>query len=219
MLLPHQLSPHRTIYAIPELATALVVTGRRKSGTPSIDMILDGDRVGHARIPVTVVPVRTLEALRCRQRGTTPPTTGQLPAVPTGAPPAPSLVGRRNAANVLLTDVGRRQGFLEAQLALSPANRSILDHDYDHFPAMALAEAARQLTLIALNDGETGKMRPVRMRAAFDRFAELDSPLIARTAADAPVVSATGGTEVRVDIVQSRETVSSITYAYAPVAV
>lgn len=160
-----------------------VLGGARRRGTPVVEMFIGGVSVGRARIRATVVKQATFRALRRRHRGSEPPSTHALPEVPDGVPVAPHRVGRENPTNVVLTDALLDGDVATARLGLLRRNRSILDHEYDHFPAMSLVEGARQVALLAMEgvsggvEGAAARMRATRLRASFVRFAELDSPL------------------------------------------
>jgi len=95
---------------------------------------------------------------------------------------APHLVARVNPLNVVLSDVDRKDEFVTAAVTPRYDNHALFDHDYDHIPAMTLTEAARQLALVAVDDG-TGAVAAESVISAiqgrFHRFAELDAPLTA----------------------------------------
>ncbi|MGI8312222.1 ScbA/BarX family gamma-butyrolactone biosynthesis protein [Saccharopolyspora hattusasensis] len=144
------------------------------------ELTLSGRSIGTARIEATAVAKTTFRTLRTRQRTGEPPTSSELPATPAGVPLSPHLFGRKLPENVVLTNARRDHHSTSAQLGVNPRNRSLFDHEYDHYPAMSLFEAARQLSLLALDDG-TGaaatRVRCTSLRAEFIRFAELDSPV------------------------------------------
>ncbi|MDQ3787781.1 MAG: hypothetical protein M3422_11120, partial [Actinomycetota bacterium] len=123
------------------------------------------------------VPKDQYGELRAYQRGgQTAPTTADLrPGTHsrTGLA-APSVVGRRIEANVVLADLRTGAERSSARLAPDFSNTSLFDHDYDHFPAMVLIEGGRQLTLAGSGDPQ-GRVATA-MRAEFLRFAELDRP-------------------------------------------
>jgi hypothetical protein len=152
-------------------------------------------QVGRAHITVGCTTAAQYAALRRLQRGDDPPktadlaaaaTTGARPAAggPGGAGPAeggdpvrPELVGRSNPANVVLSDPVRDGAEVSARLAPRLDHPSLFDHSYDHYPAMVLMEAARQLSLLAAGAGHTVA---TGFDAGFERFAELDAPITAR---------------------------------------
>ncbi|MFR0353159.1 AfsA-related hotdog domain-containing protein [Streptomyces sediminimaris] len=129
------------------------------------------------------VPKRRYPELRAYQRdGSTAPTTAALRsgAGRPAEPSAPASVARTRPANVVLAGLRVREDGLDALLAPDFTNASLFDHDYDHFPAMVLIEAGRQLAL-------AGTGRPAghvvsAVRATFEHFAELDreTRLVAR---------------------------------------
>ncbi|MFD8597218.1 AfsA-related hotdog domain-containing protein [Kitasatospora sp. NPDC059646] len=138
-----------------------------------------GQPAARASMAVQGVPKDRYQELRAYQRaGSPPPTTADL----RGAAPrpdtlaAPHRVARTLAANVVLADLrtGAGGGAVEATLAPDLANASLFDHDYDHFPAMVLIEAGRQLALHAT--GAPTAHLVTAVRATFPQFAELDAP-------------------------------------------
>ncbi|MGH3860533.1 AfsA-related hotdog domain-containing protein [Actinokineospora sp.] len=89
---------------------------------------------------------------------------------------APERVGRTQIANVVLAGLRIDDGGATAMLDADLSNASLFDHDYDHYPAMVLIEAGRQLAL-------AGTRRPVDwivsgFHAEFPQFAELDTPTV-----------------------------------------
>jgi 2-oxo-3-(phosphooxy)propyl 3-oxoalkanoate synthase len=79
----------------------------------------------------------------------------------------------------VLADPERDDDTLTARLAPRFDHPSLFDHSYDHYPAMVLMEAARQLSLLAL-DGTGRDAVATGFDAGFERFAELDAPITAR---------------------------------------
>jgi 2-oxo-3-(phosphooxy)propyl 3-oxoalkanoate synthase len=142
-------------------------------------------QVGRAHITVGCTTAEQYAVLRRMQRGDDPPKTADLAAAaPTGAGPdgggdpvRPELVGRWNPANVVLADPVRDGEEVSARLAPRLDHPSLFDHSYDHYPAMVLMEAARQLGLLAFGAGRTVA---TGFDAGFERFAELDAPIVAR---------------------------------------
>lgn len=68
-----------------------------------------------------------------------------------------------------------------AKLCLLSRNRSILDHDYDHYPAMSIAEAARQACLLAgepYRPSEAPNGWITKLHGSFERYGELDMPVL-----------------------------------------
>lgn len=148
--------------------------GRTKGATPEMTLTLDGEVIGSASIPVSLASPKLFRALRGRMRDGPPVLTSSLR--PTEAEPIePSAVGRSRPANVLIAGVRRTDGAVHAELCLRPDNFNILDHDYDHIPAMALADAAVQLMT-----WDTGRPRHTlsALQAAFSRFTEVDERVV-----------------------------------------
>jgi hypothetical protein len=77
---------------------------------------------------------------------------------------------------VVLTDLRVGPERSSATLAPDFANPSLFDHDYDHYPAMVLIEAGRQLALAGTRDPSRSVATGVR--AEFVHFAELDRAAI-----------------------------------------
>jgi 2-oxo-3-(phosphooxy)propyl 3-oxoalkanoate synthase len=121
------------------------------------------------------VPKDLYRELRAYQRGgTAAPTTADLrdSVRRRDGLSAPATVGRTQTANVVLAELRVDGERSSATLAPDFSNASLFDHDYDHFPAMVLLEAGRQLAL-------AGTPNPSRwiatgVHAEFLRFAELD---------------------------------------------
>ena len=144
-------------------------------------------QVGRAHIEVGCTTTGQYAALRQLQRGDDPPRTSDLAPIDDadGAadPLPPELVGRFNPANVVIVDPIREGPEVSARLAARFDNPSLFDHSYDHYPAMVLMEAARQLSLLSVDDGTgTVAQRTIAcgFDAGFERFAELDAPLYVR---------------------------------------
>jgi hypothetical protein len=144
-----------------------------------LELWLARQRVGTAHIEVSCVTPGQYAALRHLQRGDDPSWTTDLANTLIDGSSSPEQVGRFNPANVVLADPVRDGGVLSARLAPRFDNPSLFDHGYDHYPAMVLMEAARQLSLLAADGAEdyvaTG------FEADFERFAELDAPVFVRT--------------------------------------
>ncbi|WP_338784210.1 ScbA/BarX family gamma-butyrolactone biosynthesis protein [Streptomyces sp. DG1A-41] len=150
-----------------------------------ISLELAGETVGNAHIRVSSAPTAQYASLRYMQRGSTPPMTSAFRS-PDARQNAerPARVGRRNPANVVLSDVDFDAGQASLTAALAPdfGNSGLFDHDYDHIPAMVLMEAARQSALLLYSSsgtigGTNGTCSAAAFEASFSRFAELDSPV------------------------------------------
>ncbi|MFJ8027576.1 AfsA-related hotdog domain-containing protein [Streptomyces sp. NPDC096311] len=134
-----------------------------------------GRTVVRTSMAVQGVPKGRYQELRAYQRdGSVPPTTAGLrpEAGRRAGLSTPQSVARTQTANVALARLRAGADGVSAALAPDFANASLFDHDYDHYPAMVLIEAGRQLAL-------AGSRRPVEhvvtaVRATFEHFAELD---------------------------------------------
>lgn len=201
-----------------------VVTRHNKRATLSMEMLLDGAHIGQTHIHGTTVPKRTFRALRQRRLKSEPPLTSGLPETPEGEPVAPFRVGRQHPLNVVLTDVVTGREAATARLGVPSHNRSILDHAYDHFPAMALLEATRQVGLVAMEPAVGGvgcaaaRMRATRLRASFARFAELDTPVTLRARMPGVATASDGEATLAVECRQETEpaVTAEITFTRLP---
>jgi len=141
---------------------------------------LASEAIGSATIEVRCASRDEYRTLRQVQRGDAPPMTGDLASPETGTRPPPRLVGRGDPRNVVLADPSRAGDEVSATLSPRFDNGSLFDHDYDHYPAMVLMEAARQLVLLSIGEN-ADRVRLAGLDARFLRFAELDSPVVATT--------------------------------------
>ena len=160
------------------------VTGGRRTLRYAVHLWLGGRPIGTAGIVVTRMDQPAYEALRRFQRGDAPPRSAAMAGRRWPGAVPPERVGRRDPANVVLASARRSGGELCAELAPRFDNGSLFDHSYDHYPAMVVLEAARQVALLAAGAG-------ARLRAVAGRFSavlELDRPVLAGTAsAGSPV--------------------------------
>lgn len=142
---------------------------------------LDGRFLGSADIGAKYIPAEEAAIVRSHRRRTAPPQSTSLDATPAGTPVPPASVGRRTPTNVVLYDAGDDAGAVRARVAVPPSHATHFDHPQDHYTAMTLLEASRQLVLLALE--RVGETLPVvtGYRARFVQFAELDSPVMAHT--------------------------------------
>ncbi len=147
--------------------------------------------------------------LRAYQRGgSAAPTTAGLRsgAGPRAGLSSPESVARTRAANVAIADARSEAGLRTAALAPDFANASLFDHDYDHYPAMVLIEAGRQLALSGTPNPAGHLVTGVR--ATFEQFAELDAPV--------RLVARHGERWVDVNCVQDDLVVTRMSFALAP---
>ncbi|MFC9329646.1 ScbA/BarX family gamma-butyrolactone biosynthesis protein [Kitasatospora sp. NPDC057015] len=127
----------------------------------------DGQPVGHGSGQVSVIPPQTYRRLRGRD--------GLYPAaLLPGTPTTPALVGRENAADVVLTPARQPGSWL---LRTDSRHPVLFDHPVDHVPGMLVLEAARQA---AQRLRHPEPVVPVEVVTSFDRYIELDQPCLVR---------------------------------------
>ncbi|WP_399927285.1 ScbA/BarX family gamma-butyrolactone biosynthesis protein [Streptomyces kanamyceticus] len=185
--------------------------GRLRALRFDVELAVRERRVGHAHIEVGVTTSEDYRKLRFMQRRSDPPLTSQRSGRPGGAPVDAARAGRLSPANVVLGEPVLRDGSLTAALSPRFDNRSLFDHDYDHYPAMVLTEAARQIAFLASAAGAgTSADGPVvtGLDARFVRYAELDAPI----EVIAPVATGSGPGPLThpVTFVQGDQTIAEI---------
>lgn len=149
--------------------------------TYRIELQLDGHHVGRVTIEVGYIPGAVYDVVRLRGRSAPLTPFADIPHAATLLDPA--QVGRREATNVVLTDVEIGADEVCAPLRVPVENRSMFDHAQDHLPGMVLMEAARQLCLYAsaeLFGASAAHTTPVHFAFSFTRYAELDAPTTVR---------------------------------------
>lgn len=147
-------------------------------------LYLGGVPVGRHTMQVMMLTPAQYDALRNAARDTPAPWTTDYSGKPRGDVVPAVRVGRVHPRNVVLADPVGTGGTLSARLSPDFANRAMFDHDYDHLPAMVLAEAGRQLVLLAADGGSgalAARTHVTGLRARFSRFAELDAPVVVST--------------------------------------
>ncbi|MCF3960687.1 AfsA-related hotdog domain-containing protein [Streptomyces fuscigenes] len=173
-----------------------------------------GDRAGRSlvrtRMVVQGVPKGRYGELRAYQRdGSAAPTTAALGPDDgrRAGLVAPRTVARTRPANVAIARIRDEDGAVSAALAPDFSNASLFDHDYDHYPAMVLIEAGRQLALA--RRAEHAPHTVTAVTATFEHFAELDRP--------ARLVARHGEHRVDVECVQDGLVVTRMSFGTAPV--
>jgi 2-oxo-3-(phosphooxy)propyl 3-oxoalkanoate synthase len=148
------------------------------------DLYLGTRYVGGARMEVGAMSKAEHHALRLHQRGAHAPSTADLRATVRQSATKPERVGRTSPTNVVIADPEHGPDGVTARLEPRFDNRSLFDHDYDHYPAATMLEAARQVVLLHASAAD----REIRSaNARFLRFAELDAPvLVTSTRGDGP---------------------------------
>lgn len=190
-----------------------VRAGKLRKGMVEQRLHVADREVGSHRMEVQFLSHTEHDALRYAQRGSAAPSTADLADTPHLRQVAPHLVGRAHPLNVVLADPAEVDGQLQALVRPRLGNRAIFDHDYDHLPAMSLAEAARQLALMSVDDGTGAVLARTHLASVagdFLRFAELDEPVFAATALT-PATSQAGAVTRTVTFTQSGVDIASLT--------
>ncbi|MGY0020185.1 AfsA-related hotdog domain-containing protein [Streptomyces sp. cg35] len=188
----------------------------RSDGTPKqieyAQTVTDatGRPLARTTMAVQGVPKPRYPELRAYQRDGTPaPTTAALRSDAARAGlSTPRSVARTLATNVAIGEAHAEGDLLSALLAPDLSNASLFDHDYDHFPAMVLIEAGRQLAIAGTYQPATQAVTAVR--ATFEHFAELDR--------ETSVVARRGSHWTDVECVQDGLAVTRLSFAVGPVA-
>jgi hypothetical protein len=152
--------------------------GQLRSVRTHLELSIGGERVGAMEGEGRYLTREEYGLLRQGGRSGQVPLSSALSAEPTGVQVTPRLVGRRDPRNVLLVDGRSDAEGVAARLWVSGRHATIFDHPLDHYPAMALLEAAAQATSLAVRlDGRAGDadVRIVALNADFVRFAEVDT--------------------------------------------
>lgn len=142
------------------------------------ELVLDGTLIGHAEVAARYVPAAEAATVRAYHRTSSPPLSTSLPARPAGRPVEPLLVGRRHAENVVLFDAEPQPEATLARLGTRPEHRGFFDHPQDHYTAMILFEAARQIALLDHHHRHPqAEVGVTGLAGRFHYFAELDAPV------------------------------------------
>ncbi|MFD8544331.1 ScbA/BarX family gamma-butyrolactone biosynthesis protein [Streptomyces sp. NPDC059649] len=89
---------------------------------------------------------------------------------PVPAPVAPALVGRTDAAEVMLSPGGRPRRW---RLRNDTGNTLLFDHPVDHVPGLALLEAAYQAAHATV---APARFTPATVISTYERYVEFDEP-------------------------------------------
>lgn len=137
------------------------------------DVLVQHRRAGRVRVHWEPMEPRRYALLRRRvERG--PEARKPRPA-PQRVPLPPARVGRLSERDVLIeTDPLRANGWW---LRLDQEHPVIFDHESDHVPGMALVEAFRQASEVAVGDGEPGVGALTLLDVRFTAFGELNAPV------------------------------------------
>ncbi len=148
-----------------------------------VDVLLGTTRIGRVRVDTALKQPESYQRLRMRSRVTPPSLSVDLVAQEPVSRVAPYLVGRQQTANVLLIEPEINGSVLTASLRVPVSHPGMFDHPHDHVPGPVLMEAARQaghLLQVELFGLSPAKTTPVELRAAYERFTELDSEILIR---------------------------------------
>lgn len=171
--------------------------GRVRNAGVEQELYLGGRLAGRHELSLKVMRQSEIAALRDFQRGTVPPSTAAYQGFRGDDQVAPHLVGRVDPRNVVLAGLRRSPDAVTATVSPHFGNRALFDHEYDHLPAMVLAEAARQAALALVDDGTGAELVHwcvAGVTAVFERYAELDELLLAHATAHP------GGAERKVNV-------------------
>ncbi|MFC8566676.1 ScbA/BarX family gamma-butyrolactone biosynthesis protein [Streptomyces sp. NPDC057245] len=171
--------------------------------------VVGGHRVGTSTVSAGYLSGDGYRAYRVKSRGDVPPMSSARGDERVGALVDPAAVGRTRAANVVLVDARATPAGAEARLDVPVRHAALYDHPLDHVPAMALLEAARQISVLADDRAPRG-LYPYRFEAVFHRFVELDSPVAVRARRD--------GRHTTVEFHQDGAALCTVTLGVAPVA-
>ncbi|MEV7778206.1 ScbA/BarX family gamma-butyrolactone biosynthesis protein [Kitasatospora sp. NPDC088351] len=141
--------------------------GRLASLRVHAEIERDGRPVGHGSGQLRVISPASYTRLRGSGRRTATP-------VRPGTPTAPGLVGREQAADVVLSPSPLPGSWL---LRTDAGHPVLFDHTLDHVPGMLVLEAARQA---AQRLRHPEPVVPVELVSSFSRFIELDRPCLVR---------------------------------------
>jgi hypothetical protein len=182
-----------------------------------VDVLRGGRPVATVSVDTALRDPERYERLRMKFRSTPPPMSDTLvPAEPVARIP-PSLVGRERPENVVLLEPRPDGEGLMATLRVPVSNSGMFDHPQDHVPGPVLMEAARQAGLLLLTERfglAPSKALLVEVRADYDRFVELDSPIQVRAE---PSPGPAPGTDqpISITFVQSGMVVTTMTIRFA----
>ncbi|MFC9927164.1 AfsA-related hotdog domain-containing protein [Streptomyces sp. NPDC127190] len=145
-----------------------------------VRVLAGGREVGVITVDTAQRPNDVYERLRMSHRSSPPPMSDTLTGRTDGVAPAPWLVGREHAENVVLEDARTEGGKLVARLRVPVDHPSMFDHAQDHVPGPVMMEAARQASLLLAADHRgvsPGASFLAGVHAEYLRFAELDTPI------------------------------------------
>jgi 2-oxo-3-(phosphooxy)propyl 3-oxoalkanoate synthase len=141
------------------------------------DVLVNGAEVAKATGALIFLSRPAYQALRSKGRDALDWSSA---AAPRAVPAPPSVVGRRDPRNVVITDpVQRGDGGWRAAVVPDHNHPHLFDHPLDHLPGNLLIEAARQVAVAAVARSEgldPATLAPVSVEASFSSFCENDLP-------------------------------------------
>lgn len=191
------------------------ISGTIRAAQFYLQLSMSGTTIGSCEIRAGYTPAENAQAVRVYHRKTDPSWSSSLPDTPPTGLVAPTLVGYRDARNVLLADSQQQGHVVTARLTVLPSHATHFDHPQDHYTAMILMEAARQIALLLVGPDA----RIMAYHSTFTRFAELDSPVrleaeIQKTYSEPG--SAVGRAQIAVHFRQNGQVVSEIQVTTGP---
>ncbi|MFD3515409.1 ScbA/BarX family gamma-butyrolactone biosynthesis protein [Streptomyces sp. NPDC058657] len=188
-------------------AVEVTITERKFRGTETVGYTaamhvdLDGRSVVTLDIAIQWMPGSAWDKLRERGRAHLPVSSGQTFRTP--HPADPSVVGRLDPANVVIsTPCADASGFT-ADVVVDQSHAALFDHPLDHIPGVLLFEACRQMAVASAHDHfgfAPQRLAVESCRVEFSRFGEFELPTVCQ--AEVPVLDAAG------DSLRTRLTVS-----------
>ncbi|MDE3723842.1 ScbA/BarX family gamma-butyrolactone biosynthesis protein [Nocardiopsis sp. N85] len=140
-------------------------------------VLLNGTEVAQATGALIFLSRQAYQALRTKGRESL---DWSAAAAPRAIPAQPSVVGRRDPRNVVITDpVQRGDESWRATVVPDHSHPHLFDHPLDHLPGNLLIEAARQVAVagVARSEGlDPVTLVPVSVEASFSSFCENDLP-------------------------------------------
>ncbi|MCE6996348.1 hypothetical protein LZG04_16305 [Saccharothrix sp. S26] len=193
-----------------EVADRVMRGGNLRAANLRMRMTSQGRWLADITIAVGYAGPEEYRALRALQHGGgTVPNSDDLPGATRADQLDAAAAGRTHQDNSLLAGVRRTDTGGYAELSVDPRHPTLFGHSNDHFTALTLTDAARQLAIATGGHAEPPAL--AGFDCSFSRFAELDQPVLLTSTAE-------GDSEVRVVVRQRGRQVADISLAFAPAA-
>ncbi|NEA34978.1 ScbA/BarX family gamma-butyrolactone biosynthesis protein [Streptomyces sp. SID13031] len=189
------------------LVTHSTVTRRRMGSAYLVSRIaarISGQLVGGAEVHYSAHPPLIYDRLRGPYASAKESFSR---AIPLTSPVPPTLVGRQDPRNVVLSPTARP---LHWQLRVDTSHSVLFDHPHDHVPGMVLLEAAAQ----AVQASQPSRVTTTSFDAQFFRYVELDHPCF--ITADPGPTDQQGRTSVQITATQQDKPVLKASVTTAP---